>query len=39
VGVAAALLARLVDQPATRQLQQALDWVTTSRPIYLFLPP
>jgi DDE superfamily endonuclease len=39
VGVAAALLARMVDQPAALPLQQALDWVMAGRPIYLYLPP
>jgi hypothetical protein len=37
LGVATALLARMVDQPPP--LQQALDWVRAGRPIYLYLPP
>jgi hypothetical protein len=25
--------------PPPRQLQQALDWVSSGRPLYLYLPP
>jgi hypothetical protein len=39
VGVAAALLAWMVERPAAPALQQALDWVMAGQPIYLYLPP